>query len=119
MVCDGLDVVGYYALAAGSISLQDAPGKLRRNRPDPVPVAVLGRLAVHRDHVGKGLGAGLLKDAVLRCQRVASDLGTRAMLCHAIDRQAKAFYLHHGFVESPSDRLTVVLAIAHLVDIVK
>jgi GNAT superfamily N-acetyltransferase len=77
--------------------------------PDPIPVLVLGRLAVHRDYLGLGIGAGLLKDAVLRSQRAATGIGARALLCHAIDDAAKAFYLHHGFVTSPIDALTVML----------
>ena len=110
VVCnDDWDVVGYYALAAGSVELEAAPGNIRRNMPDPVPVIVLGRLAVHRDHAGQGIGSGLLRDAVLRSQRTANEVGARALLCHAIDDNAKAFYLHHGFVESPTDCLTVML----------
>jgi GNAT superfamily N-acetyltransferase len=109
VVCDGARVVGYYALAAGSVEHVRTPGNIRRNMPDPIPVLVLGRLAVHRDYLGLGIGAGLLKDAVLRSQRAATDIGARALLCHAIDDAAKAFYLHHGFVASPIDALTVML----------
>ncbi len=109
VVCDAKHVVGYYALAAGSVEQARTPGNIRRNMPEPIPVLVLGRLAVHRDHVGLGIGAGLLKDAVLRSQRAAIDIGARALLCHAIDETAKAFYLHHGFTASPIDALTVML----------
>jgi len=109
VVCDGDNVVGYYALAAGSVEQARTPGNIRRNMPEPIPVLVLGRLAVHRDFVGVGIGAGMLKDAVLRSQRAALDIGARALLCHAIDDDAKAFYLHHGFVASPIDALTVML----------
>jgi len=109
VVCNGDHVVGYYALAAGSIEQARSPGNIRRNMPDPIPVLVLGRLAVHRDYAGLGIGAGLLKDAVLRSQRAAIDIGARALLCHAIDDAAKAFYVHHGFVASPIDALTVML----------
>lgn len=114
VVCEDAHVIGYCALAAGSVTLKEAPGRVSRNMPDPIPVAVLGRLAIHHKHTGKGLGSGLLKDAILRCQRVATDLGTRAMLCHSIDERAKAFYMRHGFVESPSDSLTVMLVISYL-----
>jgi GNAT superfamily N-acetyltransferase len=110
VVCDAnADVVGYYALAAGAVELEAAPGNIRRNIPAPIPVIVLGRLAVHQDYAGRGIGSGLLKDAVLRSQRTANEIGARALLCHAIDDNAKAFYLHHGFVESPADCLTVML----------
>lgn len=109
VVCDEhRRVVGYYALAAGSIAGAAAPGRLRRNMPDPLPVIVLGRLAVHDDWSGRGIGSGLLKDAVLRSIQAAELIGVRALLCHAIDAEAKAFYLKHGFVESPVDPLTVL-----------
>ncbi|HZX91009.1 MAG TPA: GNAT family N-acetyltransferase, partial [Rudaea sp.] len=114
VVCDDANVVGYYALAAGSVGLEAAPGAIRRNMPDPIPVAVLGRLAVDRNYAGQGIGSAMLKDAVLRTIRVANDMGTRALLCHAIDDGAKAFYLHHGFLESPTDPLTVLLNISRV-----
>jgi GNAT superfamily N-acetyltransferase len=102
-------VVGYYALAAGSVARALVPGRVRRNMPEPIPAAVLGRLAVHAAHTGRGLGHGLLKDAITRTQRAAVDLGIRALLCHAADERARAFYLHHGFIVSPMEPLTVVL----------
>lgn len=114
VVCAGADVVGYYALAAGAVSHAYATGGVRRNMPDPIPVAVLGRLAVHADWAGQGIGAGLLKDAVLRSLRLSKELGIRALLCHALQEDAKQFYLHHGFVESPIEPLTVMLNLAKL-----
>jgi len=105
-------VVAYYALAAGSVLRATTPGRVSRNMPEPVPVALLGRLAVHRDHAGRGLGSALLRDAVIRAQKLASEIGIRALLCHAIDEQAAAFYLHHGFVASPIEPLTVMLPLA-------
>lgn len=103
-------VIAYYALAAGAVSHEIAPGRLRRNMPDPIPVVVLARLAVHRDWVRKGIGQALLKDAVLRSLRAAEHLGVRAMLCHAVDERAKAFYLQHGFVSSNIHPMTVMLS---------
>ena len=101
VVCSGPDVIGYYALAAGSLSHEQATGAIRRNMPEPIPAVVLGRLAVHTEWAGRGIGASLLKDAVLRTARLADELGVRALLCHAIDENAKRFYLHQGFIESP------------------
>lgn len=102
VVCDAQNaVLGYYALAAGSLAAEAAPGRLRRNMPDPLPVIVLGRLAVHRGCSGQGIGSGLLKDAVLRSLQAAELIGVRALMCHAIDDEAAAFYLKHGFVRSP------------------
>jgi GNAT superfamily N-acetyltransferase len=112
VVCAGEDVVGCYALAAGAVSHAQAPGHVRRNMPDPVPVVVLGRLAVHADWAGQGIGAGLLKDAVLRALRLSREMGIRALLCHAIHKDAQRFYLHHGFVASPVEPLTVMLNLA-------
>jgi GNAT superfamily N-acetyltransferase len=111
VVCgtDDADVVGYYCLAAGAVIRESAPGAVRRNMPDPIPVVVLGRLAVHSSWQGQGLGAGLLRDAVLRCLRVSEEMGIRALLAHALHDEAKRFYLHHGFVDSPIEPLTVML----------
>ncbi len=111
---DGNAVVGFYALAAGSLAHASAPGRIRRNMPDPVPVAVLGRLAVHSAYEKHGIGRGMLRDAALRCICTAREsVGIRAILCHAIDDEARAFYLHHGFVQSPVDDLTLMLGLAH------
>lgn len=105
-------VVGYYALSAGSIAHDAVPGRIRRNMPDPIPVIVLGRLAVHADRAGQGIGQGLLKDAVLRSLQACGQVGARALLCHAIDEPAKAFYLKHGFIASPIHPLTLRLPLA-------
>lgn len=110
VVCDEQkNVVGYYALAAGAVSLQDVPGRVRRNMPDPIPVIVLGRLAVHADRSGEGIGQGLLKDALQRTLQVCEQVGARALLCHAINGAAKDFYIKNGFIESPIHDMTVML----------
>jgi GNAT superfamily N-acetyltransferase len=113
LVCcdENNQVVGYYAIAPGAVQQAVATGAIRRNMPDPIPVLVLGRLAVHEKWVGCGVGRGLLKDALLRCAEGARIVGGRAILCHAIDEKAKAFYLKHGFHESPVEPLTVMLGI--------
>lgn len=116
VICRGERVVGYYALAAGAIASNEAPGRLRRNMPDPIPVFVLGRLAV--DHVEQGnmLGSLLLRDAILRTRAAAEFGGVAGLLVHALSDQAKQFYARHGFVESPSSPLTLV---ARLKDLTK
>ena len=112
MVCDDARrVIGYYSLAAGSVASEAAPGRLRRKLPDPLPVIVLARLAVHADWSGRGIGSGLLKDAVLRSVQAADLIGVRALMCHAIDDDAKAFYLKHGFMESPLDARMVLVGL--------
>lgn len=102
-------VVGYYALAAGAISQQQATGMVRRNMPEPIPVLVLGRLAVDRQAQGIKLGAALLQDAVKRAIAVAQNTGVRALLVHALNEGARQFYQHYGFQESPQHRLTLML----------
>jgi GNAT superfamily N-acetyltransferase len=112
VVCtEDRQVIGYYALAPGAVAPQAATSAVRRNMPTPVPVFVLGRLAVHTQWSGMGIGAGLLKDALLRCTQAAHIVGGRALLCHAIDEQAKAFYLKHGFVVSPIEPLTLMMGL--------
>ena len=103
-------VVGYYTLTASAVAVARAPGAVRRNMPDPVPVVLLGRLAVDRRHQGAGLGASLLQDAVRRVVGVGDIIGVRALLVHAIDEPAAAFYRRFGFVESPFDGQTLFLS---------
>lgn len=108
VVLSNNEVIGFYALAAGVVMHDQVPGNIRRNMPEPIPVVVLGRLAVHIDWVGHSVGAGLLKDAVLRSMRLSAEMGIRAMVCHAMTESAKTFYLKHGFVEFPTQPLTVM-----------
>lgn len=82
--------------------------------PSPIPVVVMGRLAVHQDWVGKGIASGLLKDAVLRTLQSSREIGIRALLCHAIDDAAKDFYLQRGFIPSPIDPLTLMLSLSRV-----
>jgi predicted N-acetyltransferase YhbS len=111
VLCEGRRVVGYYSLAAGSVLLSTATGKVRRNMPDPAPVLLLARLAVDRNWHGKGLGADLLSNAVLRAIGAAETVGVRAILVHAISDQAKAFYEKYGFRPSPVEPLTLMITI--------
>lgn len=109
-------VVGYYALAAGSAMTAEAPGRIKRNMPDPIPVMVLGRLAVDVEWQGRGLGSDLLRDAVLRTMAAAAIGGIRAIMIHAIDERAAAFYARSGFLASPHRPLTYFLPIHPLRD---
>lgn len=104
-------VVGYYCLASGALALNDAPGPVRRNMPDPVPMAILGRLAVDQSWHGKGLGTALLQDAVLRTLQAAGILAIRGLLVHAISAEARRFYEHNGFIPSPTQPMTLVLSL--------
>ena len=103
---------GYEAsssLATGSVNHTEATGSLRRNMPDPIPVIILARLAVDVSLHGKGVGADLLHDAVLRCYRVAENIGVRAIMVHALTEEAKGFYAHHGFKASQTHERTLFL----------
>jgi len=114
VVCRGERVVGYYALAAGGVASHEAPGRLRRNMPDPIPVFILGRLAVDRAEQGRGLGSLLLRDAVIRTAAAAQFGGVAGLLAHAISPEAKRFYMRHGFIESPADPMTLVARLKDL-----
>jgi predicted N-acetyltransferase YhbS len=111
VTCTGRRVVAYYSLAAGSVIHSVATGKVRRNMPDPVPVLLLGRLAVDRTWHGKGLGADLLSDAIVRSVGAAETIGVRAILAHAISPQAKTFYERHGFHTSSVEPMTLMITI--------
>lgn len=104
-------VIAYYSLASGALALYEAPGSLKRNMPDPIPMAILGRLAVDQSWQGRGLGVALLRDAVERTQAASEILGIRGLLVHALSDQAKAFYEHYGFVASPVRPMTLVMSL--------
>ena len=112
VVCEGDVVIGYYCLAAGAIGHAEAPATLKRNRPEPVPVLVLGRLAIHKNHHQKGIGTALLNDAIRRAIQAADIAGVTALLVHAISEQARRFYLSRGFIESPVKPMTRCLMMA-------
>jgi GNAT superfamily N-acetyltransferase len=114
VVCEGRAVVGYYCLATGSVSRSIAPGRLRRNAPDPLPVMVVGRLAVTGRCKGQGIGSAMLGDAVRRTLLATEIAGCAALVVHAIDDAAAAFYANHGFVESPAGPLTLFLPLETL-----
>ena len=84
VVCEDLKVLGYYALASGALGVQNAPGRFRRNMPDPIPVVLLARLAVDRNYQGRGLGRALFRDAARRVAHAADTIGIRGIVVHAI-----------------------------------
>src|SRR6266700_5694478 len=100
----GEAVVGYYTLVVGQVDYDDAPERLKKGLArHPVPIMLLARLAIATSWQGKGLGAGLLKDAMLRTLQAADIAGIRAFAVHAKDDQARSFYERFDFVPSPSD----------------
>jgi GNAT superfamily N-acetyltransferase len=112
VVCSAGKVVGYYALANGGVVLAKAPGRVRRNIPDPLPVMIVGRLAIERSWQGRNIGRSLLRDAVLRILQAAEIGGIRAILVHAISEDAKRFYERYGFTSSPVDPMTLMVTVA-------
>lgn len=111
VLCVGKDVVAYYCLANGAIGQTVATGRVRRNMPDPIPVIVIGRLAVDRNWQGSGIGRALLRDAILRILQAAEIAGIRAIIVHAISEDAKKFYQKCGFTVSPVEPMTLMVTV--------
>jgi len=111
VVCEGKRVVAYYALASGAIAQAAAPGRFRRNMPDPIPVVVLARLAVDRNYQGRGLGRALFRDAARRAEHAAEAIGIRGIVVHAISEEARKFYIALGFDPCPAESMTLVVTL--------
>ena len=100
----GEKILGYYTLVVSNVVYEDAPERLKKGLSrNPVPVMLLARLATDLEWQGKGVGAGLLRDAMQRTVQVADIAGVRAFLVHAKDDKAKSFYEHFDFYPSPTD----------------
>ena len=112
VVCDEGLVVAYYALAASAVAPNAAPGRFKRNMPDPIPVVVLARLAIERSHQGHGLGRALFQDAAHRVIHASEAIGIRGMLVHSISEEARAFYLRLGLGASPIEPMTLMTTVA-------
>lgn len=114
VVCDAHLVVAYYCLSAGSVSSELAPGRIRRNMPDPIPIMVLGRLAVDLAWQRRSLGKALLRDAILRTIQVSEVVGVKALLVHALSDNAVHFYEANGFYPSPTNPRTLFLPLSEV-----
>jgi len=108
---DAGDVAAFYSLATGSVIRTEVPRKYRHGLPNPVPVMILGRLAVSRDHAGKGLGPAMLFEALQRTVEVAEIAGVFALIVHAIDDDAVSFYARYGFQLFPPETRTLLMPI--------
>lgn len=108
------DVIGFYSLATGAVQRDQAPKGLQRNAPDPIPVMVLGRLAVAEAWERKGIGSGLLSDAIRRTYSAGEIAGIAALLVHSKSEQARVFYHRSGFKPSLLNPLTLVLSLREL-----
>lgn len=114
VVCDGNRVVGYYALASGALTLANAPGKFKRNMPDPIPVVLLGRLAVDSAWQNRDIGRSMFRDAAIRVSRAADTIGIRGIVVHALSESARAFYVKLGFTACPHDQMMLVVTLKDL-----
>jgi predicted N-acetyltransferase YhbS len=114
VACEGRRVLAYYALASSAIITDAAPGRFRRNMPNPIPVVVLGRLAVDKSWHGKGIGRALVRDAALRVIQAADAIGIRGMIVHALSAEAKDFYMRVGFEPSPVDPMMLMITLTDL-----
>jgi GNAT superfamily N-acetyltransferase len=114
VVCDDQREVAYYCLSTGSVTSELAPGRIRRNMPDPIPVMVLGRLAVDLAWQRRSLGKALLRDAILRTLQVSEMVGVKALLVHALSEQAVRFYETNGFYPSPTNPSTLFLPLSEV-----
>lgn len=114
VICDGSTVLGYFALAAASISTAAASGRFRRNMPDPIPVILLARLALDRELHGKGYGSALFRDAVSRALAAADIIGARGLIVHAISDDALGFYEAMGMRPSGLQPMTLMVTCAEL-----
>jgi GNAT superfamily N-acetyltransferase len=112
VVCVDHHVVAFYSLATGSVGSELVPGRLRRNMPEPIPVMVLGRLAVDLAWQRHGVGKALLRDAILRTVQVAAVVGVKALMVHALSERATRFYEAHGFSPSPPNPRTLFLPLS-------
>ncbi len=107
-------VVAYYALASSAVVVHAATGRFRRNMPDPIPVVVLGRLAVDQSLQGQGFGRALVRDAGLRIIQAADIIGIRGLVVHALSEDAKIFYEGLGFDSSPLDSMMLMISLSDL-----
>jgi hypothetical protein len=116
VVCEGSRVVAYFCISAGAVERLAAPGKVRRNAPDTIPVSVIGRLAVSCEHAGKGLGADILSDALRRIAAASQSIGIGAVLVQAKDDGARRFYTRCAeFMEYPADSRILFLPVETVV----
>jgi GNAT superfamily N-acetyltransferase len=113
VVCVGPRVVGFYCLATGAVAQASATGRVRRNMPDPVPVVVLGRMAVDAGWERRGIARGLIRDAILRTLHAGEAVGVRAILVHAKSEEARRFYVEKcGLSASQTDPMTLMITLA-------
>jgi len=108
-VCDGDTVIADYCLAVGAIGHAEAPPRMKRHRPAPIPVLVFGLLAIHKDHLQKGIGKAVLNEAIRQAMQAAAIASITALRVHALSEQARRFVVSRGFIGSPGQTMTLCL----------
>jgi GNAT superfamily N-acetyltransferase len=105
VICDAVtgEIAGYVTLSAAQIERAFLPKSQQRNKPDPVPVTLLGQLAIHRDYQGQGHARSLLLFALRAALRASREIGSFGVITHPIDDQVRAFYARWGFQDLPFD----------------
>lgn len=111
VVALGHVVVGYYTLASGGVARATLPRRFRHNSPEQIPLVVLGRLATDRNFEGRGIGSGMLQEAIRRTVASSQTVGVRGLLVHAIDDDAAAFYKKYDFLATPTEPRTLLLPV--------
>lgn len=119
VACIEQRVIAYYALSSSAIAVNETSGRFSRNMPNPIPVVMLGRLAVDQSFQGKGIGRSLIRDAGLRVMQAADTIGIRGLMVQALSIEAKYFYEQVGFEASPLDSMILMMTIADLKAIIK
>ena len=114
VICESTSVMAYYALASSAVVVNAAPGRFRRNMPDPIPVVVLARLAVDVGWHGRRIGRAMVRDACMRVLQAAETIGIRGIVVHALSNEAKTFYEHVGFEPSPLEPTTLMVTLSDL-----
>ncbi|MGE0006265.1 MAG: GNAT family N-acetyltransferase [Parvibaculaceae bacterium] len=117
VICDVVTgrIVGYVTLSAGQIERAALPKPQQRNKPDPVPATLLGQLAIHKDHQGRGYARSLLLFALRTAFRASHDIGSIGVFTHPLDDAARCFYARWGFVDLPFDpRRTMMVRMVDL-----
>ncbi len=114
VICESTSVMAYYALASSAVVVNAAPGRFRRNMPDPIPVVVLARLAVDVGWHGRRIGRAMVRDACMRVLQAAETIGIRGIVVHALSNEAKTFYEHVGFEPSPLEPMTLMVTLSDL-----
>lgn len=114
VVCEGKTVVAYYAVASGALACTSGTSRFRRNMPDPIPVAILVRLAIDRGWQRQGLGRALFRDAARRILHASDTIGIRGLVVHALTEEAASFYQALGLTPAPGEPLLLMVTLEDL-----